>query len=164
MKFKLICFLGLILCMYGQGITREIASPLEYKISLLEFDKENRTLTISMCIKNISNESIVIDKISLSYKVKFSRLSEPMPNGGLSDGVARSITGHPGSEYEGDYLKLLPEQSYTEERTFTFDDEFFMENRSYKLSFTYAQFLRKEFENLKVWRGVLSSNEIDFRL
>jgi hypothetical protein len=164
MKFKVVGCL-LLLLMYGQVIAQNDAKcPFEYKLSLRKFNREAKTLTVNLSLKNISDKSVVIDKNSLSYKLMFQKIGTELDEGGISSGEVLTTTGHHGNEYEGNYLILSPGRSYSSTRIFNLNEKFFDEKRTFILSIVYGQFLGVQFENLNVWEGTIKSNELSFVL
>lgn len=164
MKFKVVGCL-LLLLMYGQVIAQNNTNcPFEYKLSLRKFNREAKTLTVNLSLKNISDKSVVIDKNSLSYKLMFQKVGIELDDGGVSGGDVLTTTGHHGNEYEGNYLILSPGNSYSRTRIFNLDEKFFDEKRTFILSIVYGQFSDVQFENLDVWEGTVKSNELIFVL
>ncbi|MBP9108887.1 MAG: hypothetical protein KBF83_04955 [Pyrinomonadaceae bacterium] len=157
-KFSLIAFFVLTF-----GVTPNLFSqaPLAYSISLLERNRDKKTLTFKTTIKNISTKDVIIDKTG-NYRLDVRKFGKLLPNGFSTTDEFASINSH---GHSPDYLRLPPKGTFTNKRilpltTFTF----FEKKRLFAISFTYGQFGSFLFEDLEVWKGTVKSNTVKLRL
>ncbi|MEZ5306102.1 MAG: hypothetical protein R2684_03035 [Pyrinomonadaceae bacterium] len=142
----------LLLC--GNLLSQSNGSPpLGVKIALIKAKNSPRVLTIKAEITNISKEKIIIDKNSIGYATSFYS-----GNGSLL--LQNEIS----SAYEGNYLVLSPNESYEEVMKIELTDDFFADEKEYRMSIYYGQFLERSYEDLVIWRGTVESNQILFCL
>jgi hypothetical protein len=135
-----------------------------FKASLIRLDKTKRQLEVKLKIKNNGKSSIVIDKKMLLYSTEFRQLPKNLPDGGISDSMAKVTTGDPAHPYEGDYIRLRVNESFVITRTFNLNKPFFEVDREFRYSATYGQFMDIDFQGEKVWKGTIQSHELNFRL
>ena len=129
-------------------------SPISLKISVVKTLKPKQSFLVKAQLTNISNENLIIDKNSLHYALEFGR-----ENGSFSS------RGEAGTGYQGNYLILAPNQTYTENQTIKLtQDEFFKRDGKYTMERVYGQFMEKTYQGLKVWRGWVRSNALNFHL
>lgn len=165
MKIIILCLL-FIFAMCGSVISQNRKPlPLVYDISLIEVKKNDKMLIVSSQIKNLSNKKVVINEDSLLFRVIYSKVGKKMPQGGTTNGEALTVnTESPSGDNHGDYLTLLPKQSYTKILKLKIEDDFFEQERTFKLLLIYGQFADALFDNIKVWKGRLNSNEMTFEI
>jgi hypothetical protein len=136
---------------------------LSYKISLYKIDRKTKSLAVKIRLKNTSKRNVIIDKKAVRYEVIFEKKGEHLPDGGVGPSVARVITVHPSLYYRGDFILLRPGDVYETHRTLYFDDNFFEESREFTLSLTYGFFLDEIVDGVAVWKGTITSNQINFK-
>ena len=165
MKYKIIYSLLLVISFYGFAPAQEKdTTPLRYKLVLDKLDKEKKTLSVTLIVKNVTDNKVAIDKNGLGYQVTFEREGEKLPDGGITGRESLGAIGDPSDNYTGDYLVLSPGETYRKQRTFSLTEAFFEKGKTFVLSLAYGQFLEASFESLKVWKGSVDSNELHFDL
>lgn len=156
----IVLFIFVLFCLcVGANGQEEGVAPLKL---IIKVNKRNicfgKPVDFTATLTNISSNPVVIDTKQIGYKTNFSWFVNK------SQGIeAESSTtiGHFGRNYEPNLVILQPNESYTENEPFVFDDEVLNKSRNYKMQITYGQFLKNEFNNIDVWNGTVNSNEID---
>jgi hypothetical protein len=136
-------------------------SPLVYSIALESQDCKEKTIAISITIKNKSGNDVIIDKKGPFYRVDVKKYGERVENRVTTDGEILEIIG---DGHDAKYFQLPPKGTFTDRRVLPLDSKFFENGRRYGLTLTYGQFLTAEYRSLRVWKGTVESNVLEFRL
>ncbi|HEX8735632.1 MAG TPA: hypothetical protein VF721_09935 [Pyrinomonadaceae bacterium] len=152
--------------------------PLKLTISL---EKDtfclNEMIKVKAEMQNVTSDKIAIDKNSIWYSHSSQYITFPKSERqieankknrrgrGFGSASMRSSTsiGDDGPGYVGDYLILDANQKF--EDASSFDGKLnFAETATYTFYIRYGQFGRDSFEGIKVWRGVVRSNKVTFKI
>src|SRR5688572_7426601 len=77
-RYMKLMILTMVLAFSGAGFAQTVSpekalSPLSYYIGLENVDKNNRSLTLKLRIRNTSRGNVIIDKRAVRYQVIFRR-------------------------------------------------------------------------------------------
>lgn len=142
--------------------------PLKYTIKLSRVDQKERSVSIELAVKNVSDRIIIMDKKAVRYKLTFVKHGKVQGDGGVGPSLGRVFSGHPSSDVDQrDFLSLSPNGTFRGTETLHFsssNDDFFENGHSYSVSLTYGFFYREQVDGIDVWRGVVESNDLCFKL
>ena len=82
----------------------------------------------------------------------------------MNSGCSLASVSDGGPDYVGKYLVLNPGESYKDKRTFKLDNEIFNSPGEFTMNVAYGQFLEEPFDGIAVWKGVVASAELNFRI
>lgn len=145
---------------FGQDSGRVLSLRLE----IVELNKSKRTLTLRRTITNRGKKNVVVDKNLLGYESSFVRSKTGRSNAVDSEGIGRSIVAELGPSYEGNFVILGSNRSYSDQTNIDLSDGFFIRGHSYDYSVSYGQFRDEIFGDRSVWKGLVPSNVVRFRL
>jgi hypothetical protein len=142
--------------------SEEKASPLVMKLTITDIDICARSsLTAEVEIVNISKEEWAIDPQLMFYQTVFDKFISK--RGKFSIGSKTKI-GDPGPDYESKFLVLKPGQSYKRDIKVSLADGFFQDISRYTMKVTYGQFRESMANEVKVFRGTVTSNDVSFNI
>lgn len=175
MRLIILVFLVLVIPAVGVAQKRTTGEglPLSYAISFSKAAQKPQTIRLNLVFQNISNQPVAIDKKSVRYQVTYIKHGMKQGGGrrrgtGVGPSIAEVITAHPATDvYKGDFIVLPPKSFYRTTETLYFTrskDNFIEDGYVYTVSLTYGFFFSEKVNGIDVWRGIVESNSLSFKL
>jgi hypothetical protein len=135
----------------------------------LVFEAESRVrsvcafscLVIEVSLTNASSQAVAIDAVGLRYQIEARKFTS-LPAGGSEQVMTKRGDYGPGQYNDSTYRVLKAGETYRTTLNLPLTDKFFRGQGSYKVKFTYGQFREYAFQGVKLFKGTVESNELDF--
>lgn len=141
--------------------TQASGSPLVFKTETPGKACSQSCLAIEANLTNASSEAVAIDTFGLRYQIEIRKFTS-LPTGGSVQVMTKRGDYGPGQYNDSTYRVLKAGETYSTTLNLPLTDKFFRGKGSYKIQFTYGQFREYAYQGVKLFKGTVESNELDF--
>jgi hypothetical protein len=142
--------------------TQASGSPLVFKTEIpVNKVCSQSCVTIEASLTNTSSEDVAIDTVGLRCQMEIRKFTS-LPTGGSVQVMTKRGDCGPGQYNDITYRVLKAGETYRTTLNLPLEDKFFHGKGSYKITFTYGQFREYVFQSVKLFKGTVESNSMDF--